>query len=69
MIISQVSYRTNGPLVLTIAMETMISFIEQIILSLKTKILCISGGPMNVFAPMNNCPGCKVGQISSWGIG
>ena len=35
----------------------------------KTKILCISGVPMNDLAPMKNCPGgCKVGQISPRGI-
>ena len=57
---------------LTVAMETMHSFIVQLSLSLRTKILCISGVPMNNLAPMkNNCPGgggCKVGQISSRGI-
>ena len=41
----------------------------QLSLSLRTKILCISGVPMNDLAPMKNCPGgCKVGQISSRGI-
>ena len=44
-------------------------FIVQLSLSLRTKILCISGVPMNDLAPMKNCPGgCKVGQISSRGI-
>ena len=52
-----------------VAMETMHFFIVQ--LCLRTKILCISGVPMNDLAPMKNCPGgggCKVGQISSRGI-
>ena len=54
---------------LTVAMETMLFFIVQLSLSLRTKILCISGVPMNDLAPMKNCPGgCKVGQISSRGI-
>ena len=52
-------------------METMDFFIVQLSLSLRTKILCISGVPMNDLAPMKNCPGggggCKVGQISSRG--
>ena len=51
-------------------METMHSFIVQLSLSLRTKILCVSGVPMNDLAPMKNCPGgggCKVGQISSRG--
>ena len=56
---------------LMVAMETMHFFIEQKSLSLRTKILCICGVPMNDLAPMNNCPwgggGCKVGQISSRG--
>ena len=53
---------------LTVAMETMHFFIVQLSLSLRTKILCISGVPMNDLAPMKNCPGgCKVGQISSRG--
>ena len=56
-----------------VAMETMHFFIVQLSLSLRTKILCISGVPMNDLAPMKNCPGgggggCKVGQISSRGI-
>ena len=52
-----------------VAMETMHYFIVQLSLSLRTKILCISGVPMNYLAPMKNCPGgCKVGQISSRGI-
>ena len=58
---------------LTVTMETMDFFIVQLSLSLRTKILCISGVPMNDLAPMKNCPGggggCKVGQISSRGIG
>ena len=41
----------------TIAMETMHFFIVQKSLSLRTKILCISGVPMNGLAPMKNCPG------------
>ena len=56
---------------LTVAMETMDFFIVQLSLSLRTKILCISGVPMNDLAPMKNCPGgggCTVGQISSRGI-
>ena len=54
---------------LTVTMETMDFFIVQLSLSLRTKILCISGVPMNDLAPMKNCPGgCKVGQISSRGI-
>ena len=53
---------------LTVAMETMDFFILQLSLSLRTKIFCISGVPMNDLAPMKNCPGgCKVGQISSRG--
>ena len=56
---------------LTVAMETMHFFIVQLSLSLRTKILCISGVLMNDLAPMKNCPGggggCKVGQISSRG--
>ena len=48
---------------------TMHFFMVQKSLSLRTKILCISGVPMNDLAPMKNCPGgCKVGQISSRGI-
>ena len=46
-------------------------FIVQLSLSLRTKLLCISGVPMNDLAPMKNCPGggaCKVGQISYRGI-
>ena len=57
---------------LMVAMETMHFFIVQLSLSLRTKILCISGVPMNDLAPMKNCPGgggCKVGQISSRGKG
>ena len=54
---------------LTVTMETMDFFIVQLSLSLRTKILCISGVPMNDLAPIKNCPGggCKVGQISSRG--
>ena len=49
-------------------METMHFFIVQTSFSLRTKIVCISGVPMNDLAPMKNCPGgCKVGQISSRG--
>ena len=40
-----------------VAMETMHFFIVQLSLSLRTKILCISGVPMNDLAPMKNCPG------------
>ena len=32
-------------------------FIVQLSVSLRTKILCISGVPMNDLAPMKNCPG------------
>ena len=57
---------------LTVAMETMHFFIVQLSLSLRTKIFCISGVPMNDLAPMKTCPvgwgGCKVGQISSRGV-
>ena len=42
---------------LTVTMETMEFFIVQLSLSLRTKILCISGVPMNDLAPMKNCPG------------
>ena len=42
---------------LTVAMETMHFFIVQLSLSLRTKILCISGVPMNDLAPMKNCHG------------
>ena len=34
-------------------------FIVQKSLSLRTKILCISGVPTNDFAPMKNCPGVQ----------
>ena len=54
---------------LMVTMETMDFFIVQLRLSLRTKILCISGVPMN--EKLKNCPGggwgCKVGQISSRG--
>ena len=51
-------------IMLMVAMETMHFFQKS--LSLRTKILCISGVPMNDLAPLKNCPGgCKVGQISS----
>ena len=44
-------------------------FIVQLSLSLRTKILCISGVLINDLTPMKNCPGgCKVGQIRSRGI-
>ena len=42
---------------LMVAMETMHFFIVQLSLSLRTKILCISGVPINDLAPMKNCPG------------
>ena len=42
---------------LTVAMETTHFFIVQLSLSLRTKILCISGVPENDLAPMKNCPG------------
>ena len=63
-------YTPCSRIALTVAMETMHFFIVQLSLSLRTKILCISGVPMNDLAPMKNCPGgggCKVGQISSQG--
>ena len=47
---------------LTVAMETMHFFIVQLSLSLRTKILCISGVPMNDLAPMKNCPGGVQGR-------
>ena len=34
-------------------------FIVQIRLTLRTKILCISGVPINDLAPMKNCPGVQ----------
>ena len=37
-------------------------FIVQLSLSLRTKILCISGVPMNDLAPMKNCPGGVQGR-------
>ena len=40
-----------------VAMETMHLFIEQNSLSSTTKILCISGNPMNEMAPLKDCPG------------
>ena len=55
-------------IVLTVAMETMHFFIVQLSLSLRTKILCISGVPISDLEPMKNCPvGVQgtVGQISS----
>ena len=57
-------------LTLTVAMETMHFLIVQTSFSLRTKILSISGVPMNDLAPMKNYPGvggreCKVGQNSS----
>ena len=45
-------------------------FIVKLSLSLRTKILCISGVPMNDLAPIKIVLGeglCKVGQISSRG--
>ena len=41
----------------TVAMETMHFFMVQLGLSLRTKILCISGVPGNNLATMKNCPG------------
>ena len=41
----------------TVAMETMHFFIVKLSLSLRTKILCISGVPGNDLATMKNCPG------------
>ena len=43
----------------TVAMETMHFFIVQKSLSLRTKVRCISGVPMNDLAPMKNCPGVQ----------
>ena len=40
-----------------VAMETMHFFIVQLSLSLRTKILCISGVPVNDLATIKNCPG------------
>ena len=52
---------------LMVAMETTFFFIVQTSLSLRTKLLCISGVPINDLAPMKNCPGgCKVGQIPGY---
>ena len=42
---------------LTFAMETMHFFHCAMSLSLRTKIICISGVPMNDLTPMKNCPG------------
>ena len=41
---------------------TMNFFIVQLSLSLRTKILRISGVPMNDLAPMKNCPGGVQGR-------
>ena len=49
-------------IVLTVAIETMHFFIVQLSLSLRTKILCVSGVPMNDLAPMKNCPGGVQGR-------
>ena len=43
-------------------METMHFFIVQFSLSLRTKILCIFGVPMNNLAPMKSCPGGVQGR-------
>ena len=40
-----------------VAMETMHFFIEQNSLSLTTKVLFISGVPMNDLTPLKDCPG------------
>ena len=49
--------------------------IVQLSLSLRTKILCISGVTMNNLAPMKNCPGgrggggvrrCEVGHYNAF---
>ena len=40
-----------------VAMETMHFFIEQKSLSLTTKMICISGVPMNDMAPLKDSPG------------
>ena len=42
---------------ITVDMETMHCYILQKILSLRTKILWISGATMNDLAPMQTCPG------------
>ena len=42
---------------LTVAMETMHFFIVQLSLSLRTKVLCISGVPGNDLTPMKNWGG------------
>ena len=54
---------------LTVAMETMHFFIVQLSLSLRTKIICISGVLMDDLTPTKNCPGLQgtVGQITSLG--
>ena len=40
-----------------VAMETMHFFIEQKSLSFTTKMICISGVPMNDLAPLKDSPG------------
>ena len=61
-------YTPCSRITLRVAMETMHFFIVQKSLSLRTKLLCFSGIPMNDLAPMKNCSGgFKVGQISSRG--
>ena len=35
---------------------------------LRLNCFCIQWVPKNKLAQMKHCPGCKVGQISYWGI-
>ena len=49
-------YTPCSRIMLTIAMEIMNLFIVQISLSSRTKILCVSGVPINDLALMKNCP-------------
>ena len=51
---------TCSRVTLTVAMEAMHFCVVQLSLSLRSKILCISGVPMNDLAPMKNCPGDEV---------
>ena len=52
---------TRRRITLTVAMETMNFIIVQFRLTLKTKIICISGVPMNYLTSMKNCP-CVQGR-------
>ena len=51
---------------LTIDMEAIhFCIVERRFISLRTKVVCISGVQVNDLGPMKNCPGgCKVDQIS-----